>query len=51
MISFACPRCSKGYHVADDKAGKRTRCPACGEHLVVPGGKPPWPSARAGRSA
>jgi DNA-directed RNA polymerase subunit RPC12/RpoP len=36
MISFSCPGCVKKFTVADDKAGKRTRCPVCGQAIVVP---------------
>jgi hypothetical protein len=36
LISFACLTCSTSYSVPDDKAGKRTRCPACGQALIVP---------------
>jgi len=34
-ISFSCP-CGKRLRTKDEHAGKRTKCPACGEGLVVP---------------
>jgi hypothetical protein len=34
-ISFACA-CGKNFTVADEYAGKRTKCPACGAPLTVP---------------
>jgi hypothetical protein len=34
-INFACP-CGRSYTVADNLAGKRTRCPTCQAALVVP---------------
>ena len=34
-ISFTCD-CGKGFTVADEFAGKRTKCPACGAGLTVP---------------
>jgi hypothetical protein len=34
-ITFACA-CGKSYSVADEMAGKRTKCPACHAVLVVP---------------
>jgi DNA-directed RNA polymerase subunit RPC12/RpoP len=35
-ISFSCPNCSKTYNVSDDKAGKKTKCPACETSITVP---------------
>ncbi|MFP6751658.1 MAG: hypothetical protein VB855_08280, partial [Pirellulaceae bacterium] len=34
-IAFQCSQCSKTFRVADDKAGKKTRC-SCGAALQVP---------------
>lgn len=34
-IEFQC-RCGKAFHVPNELAGKRARCKACGETLVVP---------------
>lgn len=42
MISFACPTCSKGFRVPDDKAGKRTKCPQCEAAMVVPQADKKW---------
>lgn len=41
-IEFAC-ECGKAFKVADEYAGKRTKCPACGQPVVVP--TPPAPPA------
>ena len=38
MIEFHCTSCNKLLRTADDKAGKRARCPDCGESIQVPGG-------------
>jgi hypothetical protein len=37
-IRFHCPNtaCNKAFVVKDELAGKRTRCPACNQFLVVP---------------
>lgn len=35
MITFAC-ECGKALRVADEHAGKRSKCPACATPLVVP---------------
>jgi predicted Zn finger-like uncharacterized protein len=40
LLTFACPQCSRSYKVPEDKAGKRTRCVACGTSLTVPDGRP-----------
>ena len=34
-IEFSC-ECGKGFKVADEFAGKRTKCTACGKPVVVP---------------
>jgi WD40 repeat protein len=36
MLAFACASCRKKLSVADDLAGKKVRCPACGKVVVVP---------------
>jgi DNA-directed RNA polymerase subunit RPC12/RpoP len=36
VISFHCPGCLKEYRVPADAAGKRAKCPACGQPLLVP---------------
>lgn len=45
-ITFSCP-CGKVLRAPDTAAGKRARCTACGEVLLVPGpeGEPADPSA------
>ncbi|MFQ5731684.1 MAG: hypothetical protein ACE5KM_07000 [Planctomycetaceae bacterium] len=35
-IEFHCASCNKLLRTADDKAGKRARCPDCGETITVP---------------
>jgi len=35
-INFTCSGCARAYSVPPDKAGKRTKCPACGMTLAVP---------------
>ena len=36
MIEFRCPHCGKGLKVADDYAGTRGKCVACGEDVDIP---------------
>lgn len=36
MIKFACPACQKAYQVADELAGKRIKCKACGKAVQIP---------------
>jgi len=36
MISFPCPQCTKPLKVKDELAGKRVKCPACGQPIAVP---------------
>jgi hypothetical protein len=35
-ISFACPSCEENLKVRDELAGKRVKCPGCGEPVAVP---------------
>jgi hypothetical protein len=44
-ISVAC-RCGKQFKVKDEHAGKRGKCPACGDLLVIPGPSADVPAAR-----
>jgi hypothetical protein len=37
MISFACPACNKQLKVTDEPAGKKGKCPGCGQPVVIPG--------------
>jgi hypothetical protein len=43
MILLTCDNCDKSLRLRDELAGKRIKCPDCGESLVVPrpGGKSP----------
>lgn len=43
-IEFAC-ECGKAFKVADEFAGKRSKCPACGQPVVVPTPPPTEESA------
>lgn len=36
MIVFPCESCGKPLRVAEDKVGKRAKCPACGQISTVP---------------
>ena len=38
MIKFACSSCDQRISVDDKHAGKRGKCPKCGQTLVIPGG-------------
>ena len=40
MIVARCRQCDKAYRAADDQAGRRLRCKACGGVVTVPGGRP-----------
>ena len=33
---FNCPKCDKRIQVSDEKAGKKGKCPGCGEILTIP---------------
>jgi hypothetical protein len=35
-IEFNCPNCFKSYRVADDNAGRRSKCKDCGAAMTVP---------------
>jgi len=37
MIQLTCDKCDKTLDVGDDLAGKKVKCPACGDINVVPG--------------
>jgi phage FluMu protein Com/preprotein translocase subunit YajC len=48
-IEFRCTQCSKLLRTADDTAGKKAKCPACGTVLDVPSpGAPPIPGGAGG---
>lgn len=36
MIEFACPACGQNFAVADHHVGKKSKCPKCGELVLVP---------------
>lgn len=36
MIRFLCTRCSKPLRADESKAGVSTRCPGCGQTLIIP---------------
>lgn len=36
MIKFKCGSCDKAYQLPDNAAGRKARCKACGEAMVVP---------------
>lgn len=36
MIEFACSKCGKTLKVGDDTAGRRGKCPQCGNTVLVP---------------
>ena len=40
-ISIQCPSCGKRLHGQNELAGKRVKCPKCGQVLVMPGARPP----------
>jgi hypothetical protein len=46
-ITFSC-QCGKAFNVADDLAGKRTKCPACSTSLLVPAPVPAVKAAEGG---
>jgi serine/threonine protein kinase len=43
MISFSCPQCAKGLKVKDELAGKKAKCPSCGQSVPVPATAPVVP--------
>lgn len=44
-IEFSCSHCNKVLKTSDDKAGRRAKCPQCGEPILVPAPEPS-PSAQ-----
>jgi ribosomal protein S27E len=51
VISFHCPGCLKEYRVPSDSAGRRVKCSACGEEVVVPSQAPARARAVSHRKA
>jgi DNA-directed RNA polymerase subunit RPC12/RpoP len=45
-IEFSCEVCGKTLSTSDDKAGRKAKCPGCGEMLIVP--RPDGESVDAG---
>jgi len=41
MIRFNCASCGSGVRVGDDKAGKKGKCPQCGQVIVIPAADAP----------
>ena len=39
-LSVQCPGCDKNLKAKDELAGKRIKCPGCGQVLVAPAAKP-----------
>jgi hypothetical protein len=46
-ISFSCPSCEHGVKVKDELAGRKVKCPQCGEGMLVPNGEEPRRKAAA----
>lgn len=40
-IEFNCPHCDKSLSTSEDRAGRKAKCPGCGEVVTVPGEIPP----------
>src|SRR5262249_1045079 len=40
MIQTECRGCGQKLKLADDMAGKRARCPSCGDPVKIPGASP-----------
>lgn len=40
-VEFRCSHCDKKLKVKDDLAGKKIKCPGCGEPTIVPAAKTP----------
>jgi len=52
MIHFKCGKCGKKLAAKDESAGKRVKCPACGQIVPVPAAEeaPQGPAAKAASS-
>ncbi len=40
MISFPCPACGKQINTKDELAGKKAKCPGCGQTITIPARMP-----------
>src|SRR5258708_7718000 len=50
MISFPCGNCNKPLKVKDEFAGKKVKCPGCGQQVVIPTLVSAPPDLREGRT-
>ena len=39
-IQFKCPNCGQAYSVPENNAGKKAKCKACGNPIIIPGASP-----------
>src|SRR3954469_9299938 len=39
LITFRCTKCEHVLKIGAEKAGRKAKCPKCGEGLTIPGGK------------
>src|SRR5437588_9371056 len=44
MIAVVCPSCQRKLHVAGQFAGRKVRCPGCGDTMVVADTTAPTPT-------
>jgi uncharacterized Zn finger protein (UPF0148 family) len=44
-VAFSCPECDKSLKVKDELAGKKVKCPGCGEPIVVEAADDPEPES------
>src|SRR5690349_9470735 len=50
-IAVGCPACGKQLRVKDEFAGKRVKCPSCGQILALPSSPPASPPVVTHRGA
>lgn len=51
MISFACTSCGKQLQVKDEFVGRKSKCPGCGQAIIVPAASLAGDHTVAGRDA